>query len=387
MAGFADPTVRRARHDDVPVLVDLDFELPAIRVARRCSPAAPTFTHEEAVADAKESIDSADYAIFVVERDGRVVGSSVGCALTESSAHTGPARPDDAGFLGFAAVLPEARGTGAGRAVGDAVLAWAARGRLSQRRHRLAGDQPPVVTGLATARFPPDVLPAAPPQSGTSPRRAAAASPGARRARDASSIVLGTTGVLPSAISRNVRRRILPDRVLGSAATTSIVPQRRDRTDLVAHLLHQLRAQLVVVDVHARLQHHETARDLPLQVVVHAHDRTLGHGRMPGQHGLQRARRQPVAGDVDDVVGAAHHEQVAVLVDVAAVAGEVVAVERRQVGRDEALVVAPQRRQRSRRQRQLDADRTLGAGNRLVRRTARAPARPSRARARSASRA
>jgi GNAT superfamily N-acetyltransferase len=54
-----------------------------------------------------------------------VVGSSVGCALTKSSAHKGLARPDNAGFLGFAAVLPEARGTGAGRAVGEAVLGWA----------------------------------------------------------------------------------------------------------------------------------------------------------------------------------------------------------------------------------------------------------------------
>ena len=34
-------------------------------------------------------------------------------------------RPEKAAFLGFAAVLPEARGLGAGRALGEAVLAWA----------------------------------------------------------------------------------------------------------------------------------------------------------------------------------------------------------------------------------------------------------------------
>ena len=33
-------------------------------------------------------------------------------------------RPDHAGFLGFAAVLPEARGLGAGRALGEAVHDW-----------------------------------------------------------------------------------------------------------------------------------------------------------------------------------------------------------------------------------------------------------------------
>ena len=39
--------------------------------------------------------------------------------------HQGIVRPANAGFLGFAAVLPEARGLGAGRALGEAVLLWA----------------------------------------------------------------------------------------------------------------------------------------------------------------------------------------------------------------------------------------------------------------------
>jgi GNAT superfamily N-acetyltransferase len=53
------------------------------------------------------------------------VGSAVGCALEVSSSHTGPARPDGAAFLGFAAVQPDARGLGVGRALGEAVSAWA----------------------------------------------------------------------------------------------------------------------------------------------------------------------------------------------------------------------------------------------------------------------
>jgi GNAT superfamily N-acetyltransferase len=32
--------------------------------------------------------------------------------------------PENAGFLGFAAVFPDARGVGAGRALGEAVLQW-----------------------------------------------------------------------------------------------------------------------------------------------------------------------------------------------------------------------------------------------------------------------
>ena len=53
-------------------------------------------------------------------------------------------------------------------------------------------------------------------------------------------------------------------------------------------------------------------------------------------------RRWP--GDVDDVVGAGHDPQVAVLVDVAGVRGLVVAREALQVGALEALVVLPQGR-------------------------------------------
>ncbi len=40
--------------------------------------------------------------------------------------HKGIVRPDNAGFLGFAAVLPDARGAGVGRALGTTVLDWAA---------------------------------------------------------------------------------------------------------------------------------------------------------------------------------------------------------------------------------------------------------------------
>jgi hypothetical protein len=58
----------------------------------------------------------------IAERGGEVVGSAVGCALERSKAHTGLARPDNAGFLGFAAVFPHAPGGGAGRALGEAVL-------------------------------------------------------------------------------------------------------------------------------------------------------------------------------------------------------------------------------------------------------------------------
>ena len=119
-------TIRRATRDDVPVLVQLDIELPLHQSL------APTFssglmpTAEQARIEWEADVDDPGYATFVAERHGKVIGSAVGCALEKSSRHTSLARPDNAAFLGFASVLPGARGAGAGRALGEAVLAWAA---------------------------------------------------------------------------------------------------------------------------------------------------------------------------------------------------------------------------------------------------------------------
>ena len=49
----------------------------------------------------------------------------MGCAIGLSSTHTSLALPRGSAFLGFAAVLPEKRGGGAGRALGEQVFAWA----------------------------------------------------------------------------------------------------------------------------------------------------------------------------------------------------------------------------------------------------------------------
>jgi GNAT superfamily N-acetyltransferase len=93
---------------------------------------APTFsagtvpTVEESAAEWEEDFEDPTVATFVAELDGEVIGSAIGCALEKSGSHAGPARAHNAGFLGFAAVFPSARGAGAGRALGEAVLAWAA---------------------------------------------------------------------------------------------------------------------------------------------------------------------------------------------------------------------------------------------------------------------
>lgn len=122
----ADLLIRRAVRGDIPILAELDLALPQHQGLSPVFASGELPTLEEALAEWEESIDDQDYATFVAEYNGQVIGSAVGCSLEKSSSHSGLARPDNAGFLGFAAVLPSARGQGAGRALGEAVIQWAA---------------------------------------------------------------------------------------------------------------------------------------------------------------------------------------------------------------------------------------------------------------------
>lgn len=119
-------TIRRAVRDDIPTLARLDLELPKHQGLSPTFSSGEPGSYDESVKEWEEDFDDPEFATFVAEHDGRVVGSAVGCPLEKSSINSGLARPDGAGFLGFAAVFPEDRGLGAGRALGEAVLAWSA---------------------------------------------------------------------------------------------------------------------------------------------------------------------------------------------------------------------------------------------------------------------
>ena len=82
----------------------------------------------------------------------------------------------------------------------------------------------------------------------------------------------------------------------------------------------------------------------PFEVVREADDGGFGDAVVRDQGRFDFHRREPVAGDVEHVVDAAHHPVVAVLVSAGTVAGEVVfAVELAEVRFDEPVVVAVQR--------------------------------------------
>ena len=117
--------VRRAAASDISDMARLDLALPGHQARAPVFSAGVTPTLEEAINDAKESIEDSRFTNFVAVLDGHVVGLAIACALEQSSSHQSLARPENAGFLGFAAVDENARGKGIGRRLGETVIDWA----------------------------------------------------------------------------------------------------------------------------------------------------------------------------------------------------------------------------------------------------------------------
>ena len=118
--------VRPAETRDVDAIVALEPILPTH------SGQSPVFsavisrmTPEAARAEVEEELADARTATYVAESEGRVVGTATYCPLDMSDGNTPLMRPVSAGFLAYAAVPPEARGLGVGRALADASLVWA----------------------------------------------------------------------------------------------------------------------------------------------------------------------------------------------------------------------------------------------------------------------
>jgi ribosomal protein S18 acetylase RimI-like enzyme len=118
--------VRPAERRDLPALAQLEMVLPSHQGLAPTFSAGTTPSYEECLAGWEDDFGDPKYATFVAEVDGAVVGSSIGCSLDVTNSHAPLTRPDRAGYLGFAAVFPSARGHGAGRALGEAVIAWSA---------------------------------------------------------------------------------------------------------------------------------------------------------------------------------------------------------------------------------------------------------------------
>ena len=117
-------TIRRATAHDIEPLVELESVLPLHLAGSPVFSRLPVSPREKIVAELESDLVDAKYHFLVAEHEGRVIGTAIGCSLEVSTGATGLNRPPNAGYLAYAAVLPEARGLGAGRALGEAVLVW-----------------------------------------------------------------------------------------------------------------------------------------------------------------------------------------------------------------------------------------------------------------------
>src|SRR5262249_57278550 len=126
-----------------------------------------------------------------------------------------------------------------------------------------------------------------------------------------------------------------------------------NRSDLLAHERNAFLLDLTDRAFDTGLEHNKAARHLTLERIGNADDRAFRHVLMGTEYLLNAASREPVPGHVDDVIGAAHDVNVAILVLEAGVSGLVVTRKFTEVAFSEALVLLPQGRQTGGRQGKL----------------------------------
>jgi GNAT superfamily N-acetyltransferase len=116
--------VRAARPDDVEGLVPLDL-LGAYQAGSPTFASMPETDRAKLEEEIAEEIADPRAGLLVAELDGRLVGCTSVAPVEYSSLHGGLARADHACILGYAATLPDVRGSGAGVARTEGVFAWA----------------------------------------------------------------------------------------------------------------------------------------------------------------------------------------------------------------------------------------------------------------------
>jgi len=118
-------TARLAEPRDLEELVAVGAVLNKHQAASPVFSTARAWTEDEIREDIEGDFGNDELANLVADIDGRVVGNFVVVPIEMSGAHVGLARPAGLAHLGFAAVLPEAQGSGAGLALTAASFAWA----------------------------------------------------------------------------------------------------------------------------------------------------------------------------------------------------------------------------------------------------------------------
>jgi ribosomal protein S18 acetylase RimI-like enzyme len=118
--------IREPQETDIEALLAVDFALPAHQRGSPVFSTRPLPTADELRQEWRSTLAGDEESVLIGSLDGRPVACWSVSDARLSSHHRGLARPDSACYLGFASTLPEARGSGIGVALTDAVLAAAA---------------------------------------------------------------------------------------------------------------------------------------------------------------------------------------------------------------------------------------------------------------------
>jgi len=118
--------IRQPTEGEVEALIEVDLALPRHQAQAPVFSRRPIPSREESRREWLETLSGDDEEVLVGYLDGSPVACWSVVPLERSSEHSGLARPENAAFLGFAATLPEVRGSGIGVALTNACFAWAA---------------------------------------------------------------------------------------------------------------------------------------------------------------------------------------------------------------------------------------------------------------------
>jgi ribosomal protein S18 acetylase RimI-like enzyme len=118
--------IRDPREDEIEQLIDVDQALPEHQRLAPVFGSSGSWTREESRQEWLETLAGGEEKILIGATDGRPVACWALVPAERSGEHRGLVRPDHACHLGFAATLPESRGSGIGVALTQAGLVWAA---------------------------------------------------------------------------------------------------------------------------------------------------------------------------------------------------------------------------------------------------------------------
>jgi ribosomal protein S18 acetylase RimI-like enzyme len=117
---------RPAEPRDADALLELSPVLSAHQAQAPVFAAGPEPPPDDELhAEILDDLANDEIGDLVAERDGVVVAALQVVPAELSATHAGPARPDGAALIGWAATRPELRGGGAGLALTQAAFAWA----------------------------------------------------------------------------------------------------------------------------------------------------------------------------------------------------------------------------------------------------------------------